>query len=297
MRTIPHYALYGDQAKNSWASIFNFEWIPQRSGPYLWEIQPHVHEAFIQILYLTTGCAEVLLDDAKWKIEAPCLIVVPAHTVHGFRFSTDVDGAVITASQQFLESLAGVAMPALLQIIRKPLVIGVDQSTRHVDALMPLLLAVEREWQVHEDGQVAAGMSLIIAILVQASRISHQQQPASASGNSRKAAQIEKFRTLVEIHFRELISVDAYADKLGLSAGQLSRVCREVLGMSALDMINGRLIHEAERGLIHTSMPVKQLAGLLGFHDPAYFGRFFRKHTGTTPKQFRAKALADLALT
>ena len=60
-RVIPNYALYGDQALPGWQSILDFEWIPQRSMPYNWEIQPHTHEAFIQILLLTEGVAGAAL--------------------------------------------------------------------------------------------------------------------------------------------------------------------------------------------------------------------------------------------
>jgi AraC-like DNA-binding protein len=52
---------------------------------------------------------------------------------------------------------------------------------------------------------------------------------------------------------------------MGLTAGQLSRICREVLGMSALDVINARLVHEAQRELVYSVGSVKQLAAELGF--------------------------------
>jgi AraC family transcriptional activator of pobA len=296
MRNIPHYRLYGDKGGNEWFSAFNFEWIPQRSAGYQWEIQPHVHESFIQILYLTAGSVEISLNNAQWQLEAPGLIVVPARNAHGFYFSSDVNGPVITVDQQFLESLAGVAMPALLPVIRKPLVMPVEPSARHADALLPLLLAIEREWQTPAEGQAAAGMSLVVALLVQIARLSEQfqGQAADSTGNSRKNMQIEKFRALVDRHFKEHLPLIGYADKLGISAGQVSRICRDMLGMSALDVINARLMHEAERDLIYTSVPIKQLAGFLGFEDEAYFGRFFRKHAGMTPKEFRLKALARL---
>lgn len=295
MKTIPNYALYGEQAENSWSSAFNFEWIPERSAPYNWEIQTHVHDAFVQVLYLTSGSVELLLDDAKWHVPSPCILVVPAQTVHAFHFSPDVNGPVITAGQKFLESLASVAMPSLISVIRTPAVFTLNPSTRHADALMPLLLAMEREWQTHSPGKVAAAMVLMIAIFVQISRIGHNTDTPSVSGNSRKTAQLEKFRALIDTHFKQQISVDAYAGKLGVTAGQLSRICREVLGMSALDVINARVIHEAERDLIYTSVPIKQLAAFLGFGDEAYFGRFFKKHTGVTPREFRIKALADMS--
>jgi AraC family transcriptional activator of pobA len=294
-RTIPNYALYGEQVQPGWSNSFNFEWIPERSAPYNWEIQPHTHDAFVQVLYLSQGAAEVLLDAVKHSARAPCLIIVPAGTVHGFHFSRNVNGPVVTASQRALESLAAVVMPELLQIVRKPAVIALEGATRHADALMPLFLAVEREYRTHASGQVAAGMSLLTALLVQISRITSTYRPALTPAGSRKAAKVERFRALVDAKFKARFSVDAYASKLGMTAGQLSRLCREVLGMSSLDVINARVIHEAQRDLVYTSTTVKQLAAALGFDDEAYFSRFFRKQTGQTPMAFRAKALRQMA--
>jgi AraC family transcriptional activator of pobA len=296
MKTIPSYALYGDQTQASWSNAFDFEWIPQRSAPYNWDIQPHVHDAFIQILYVTSGSTEVTLDNAKWHARAPCLLVIPARTVHSLHSTSDINGTVITAAQGFLESLAGVAMPELVSVMRKPAVLLLDESTRHADALMPLMLCIEREWRTHAAGQMAAGMALIIALLVQISRIGSTPQIPAAAGHTRKAAQIQKFRALVDAHFKDHLTIEDYAGKLGISAGQLSRLTRELLGSSPLDVINARIIHEAERDLVYTSTTIKQLAGALGFEDEAYFGRFFRKHTGLSPKEFRRNALAELAL-
>ena len=113
-RVIPNYALYGDQALPGWQSILDFEWIPQRSMPYNWEIQPHTHEAFIQILLLTEGGVEARIDHTSVQVRAPCVLVIPAQTVHGFNFSPDTDGPVVTAAQRPLESLADVLMPELI---------------------------------------------------------------------------------------------------------------------------------------------------------------------------------------
>ncbi|MDB5886248.1 MAG: transcriptional regulator, AraC family, partial [Polaromonas sp.] len=99
-RVIPSYALYGDQAQPSWQNSFDFEWIPQRSGPYNWEIRPHLHEGLIHVMYLTQGSVEALLDNAKWRVLSPCLFVVPAQTVHGWHFSPDVNGPIVTATQR-----------------------------------------------------------------------------------------------------------------------------------------------------------------------------------------------------
>lgn len=295
MKTVPHYALYGEQEGAAWSDGFVFEWIPQRSAPYNWEIQPHVHGAFIQILYLESGSVQAQIGNHIHKATAPCLIVVPAQTIHSFHFSPDVNGPVITAGQQFLESMAAVAMPALQQVIRTPLVIEVDSTMQHVRALRSLALEVEREWKTFATGQSAAGMALIMALLVQVARIRRHASPqAELPGYSRKVAQIEKFRTLIDAHFKDKASVAFYAGKIGVTSGQLTRICREVLDRSALDLINARVISEAERDLIYTVQPVKQIAAFLGFDDEAYFSRFFRKHTGMSPRDFRTRMLAEI---
>jgi AraC family transcriptional activator of pobA len=81
------------------------------------------------------------------------------------------------------------------------------------------------------------------------------------------------------------------AQRLGVTAGQLTRQSQEVLGLSALDVLNARTVHEAQRDLVYTATTVKQLATALGFEDEAYFSRFFKKQTGRTPTEFRAHAL------
>jgi AraC family transcriptional regulator, transcriptional activator of pobA len=293
-RVIPNYALYGDQAQPSWTSRFDFEWIPTRSRSYNWKIRPHKHDAFIQILYLTQGSVEVLVDSARWVMAAPCLILIPAQTVHGFIFSEDVDGPVVTAAQRPLESLASVTMPELLPSLRRPAVIPLDQAGRHAEALMPLFLAIERETQAQEMGQMAVGLSLLTALCVQIARLSNNKALATSAPRNRKTLRVEKFRALVDENYKKHHPITVYAGQLGITPGQLSRLCREVLGVSSLDVINTRLIHEAQRELVYTSSSVKQLADTLGFADETYFGRFFRKHTSLSPREFRARALGAL---
>lgn len=294
LRSIPNYALYGDRAPAVWDTLFDFEWIPQRSGLYNWEIQPHLHDGCVQILLVTSGGGEVLLDEKRWQAEAPCLIVVPARFVHGFHWRPPVDGAVITAAQGPLESLAQVIMPELQEVLHTPMVKNFPRDTPHADALMPLILAIQREWRVPAVGQRAASLSLLTALLVQVARITRTLAPAPESFSSRKAAHLERFRGLVESWFKSHRPLADYASELGLTIGQLTRICREALGMSALAVIQARLLHEAKRDLVYTIRSIKHIATELGFQDEAYFGRFFRKHAGVSPSVFRQQALNQM---
>lgn len=295
--TVRQFALYGTQdASPAWADLVHLERVPERSSLFGWEIDLHFHEGLIQVLYLTAGGAvgSALMDGQRWPLHPPCLVVIPARTVHGFSFHPATDGPVITAAQKPLESLAALAAPELLEHIRRPVVLPVDPGGRHAQALQPLFEVIEQESQ-GDGGVRAAGMPLLVALFVQIARLAQTSAALPGPGRSRKAGQIERFRALLDVHVRQHTPVRSYADALGISVGQLSRLCREVLGMSAQDMVNARVMHEAQRELVYSSLSVKQIAAELGFEDEAYFGRFFKKHTGQRPTDFRREARAQLA--
>jgi len=296
-RVIPNYDLYGEQATPGWSSSFNFEWIPQRSKIYNWTIQPHRHDSFLQILYLKSGYVEVQIDEVKTRADAPCLLVIPSGHVHGFNFSKTIDGPVVTVTQQALESVAASVMPELLETIRTPRILSLQSEMRYIGQLMPLFLSIEQESQTHAVGQMAAGMSLLLALLVQVNRITKLSGLAESQTHhtiSRKTRQLEKFRSLIDRDFRKQHSLQIYANEIGVTVGHLSRLCREVLGRSSLEVINARILQEAERELVYTSVSIQQLAHELGFDDDAYFARFFKKHTGVSPKAYRANYLKKI---
>jgi AraC family transcriptional activator of pobA len=296
---IPNYSLYGDEARPAWLGMVHFERIHERSSLYQYEIAPHFHDGLVQLLYVTSGGGTVTMDAVTHPVRPQTMIVIPARCVHGFHFTPEIDGPVVTAAQRPLESIAEVAAPDLLPHIRRPLVLTVSESVRHVDALMPLFECIEREMRVHASGESAAGTGLLMAIFVQIARLADAlaapKDGPDAPGRSRKAAQVERFRALVDQHFREHLPVEGYAARLGLTPGHLSRLCREVLGISSMDVISARIVHEAERELVYSILGIKQIAGLLGFADDAYFGRYFRKKTGRTPTEFRQAAQQRLA--
>ena len=91
----------------------------------------------------------------------------------------------------------------------------------------------------------------------------------------------------LEAHYLEHWPVSRYADQLGLSTERLNRMVRAETGLNAQALLHQRLVREACRRLVHVAAPVSRLAFELGFEDPAYFCRFFRRHTGVSPTAYR----------
>ena len=67
------------------------------------------------------------------------------------------------------------------------------------------------------------------------------------------------------------------AEALGLSVAHLNSLCRRLAGQSALQILHQRVLLEAKRELVYTSLTINQLADSLGFADPAYFSDVFAR--------------------
>lgn len=294
----PTYGLYGDHSSAGWDIIFNFEWIPQRSSIYNWVIPAHLHEAFIQFLFITEGGGSVLLDDKRWQIRAPALIIIPAYYVHGFDWLHNINGIVITTAQRPLESISQLLYPDLLTTLHTPRAINLpSQKKKNYEAeLMPLIQLIEQEARITETGQNAFSLSLITALLVKVDRILAKEGTQTENNllEGRKNDLLQLFRELINQRFRTHQPLSSYAQELNITSGHLARLCREELGITALNMIHARLIHEAKRDLVYSNISVRQIAEGLGFQDEAYFSRFFKRHTKQSPQTYRSVARQSL---
>ncbi len=295
MREIPSYGLYATHGLDHWVDSVHIESIPKRSSPNNWEIKPHLHQSFIQVLHLTRGGGAVGIGGRIWHVKAPCILSIPEQIVHSFRFLPEVDGPVITAVQHVLELMVGASEPDMLHVVREPIVMEFDENDPDAGELAPLFEAIFAEFRSHRVGQAGICMSLLSALMMRIGRIHHSKGLPLRAGSTRKARQIQKFRELVDHRFRDHAALAVYADELGMTVGNLSRLCRDVLGMPASAVIDARLVREAQRDLVYTSDAIKVLAGRLGFEDEVYFSRFFRKHVGLSPVEFRQQVRDQIA--
>lgn len=97
----------------------------------------------------------------------------------------------------------------------------------------------------------------------------------------------KQFLSLVSNQYREHQDVSYYADRLYVSPKYLSRIVFTTSGRHASEWITDALMTEAKICLRMTEMSLADISARLNFSSPSHFGRFFKRHTGLTPKQFR----------
>ena len=289
MKAIPTYALYGELTENLPPERLHCESIAERSRIYDWEIEPHRHEAFFQILYIRSGSGEARFQATPAAIKPPCVITVPPLAVHGFRFSRNIQGSVLTIVDNYLDTILAGA-PRLRPYLALPQIHRFQARSSEAARIDQLFQSIVAEFGGNSPWRAAAIHANIAMALILAARLQAAREPSPTAPANRKMLHLQRFRALLDSEYRTHKSVAYYAGKLGITPTQLNRVCREVLGKSALGAINARLLLEAERDLVYTFIGVKEIALSLGFSDAGYFSRFFAKHKRCTPTRFREQA-------
>lgn len=285
VNNIPVFKLYGENKAWSTPDLLHCESIPKRSSLHHWEIKPHRHADLFQLLYVQRGQAVVDIEGKRNDVLEAAIQVIPPLTVHGFQFSENIEGYVLTLGAPLvtrLESQLGAPLTVLASCGCYP----VGRDRRSINALFAALL---EEYEGSAPARDVAMHSLVSVLMVWTSRHRQLNTPPSNRGE-RDQHLLSHFIKLVEQHYREHLSVEIFASRIGVSSVHLNSLCRELAGQTALQIIHQRLLLEAKRNLTYTNMSISQLSDSLGFSDPTYFSRFFRRLGGQTPNAFRQSA-------
>ena len=115
------------------------------------------------------------------------------------------------------------------------------------------------------------------------------EQSDQAAAANPKLNKYIAFKLAVETHLTDQHDVHTIAQKLGMTTSTLYGIVKEFSGVSPKEWMTNRLMLEAQRKLQYSNSSVKELAYELGFNDPDYFSRLFKKSTGKSISAFLAE--------
>jgi AraC family transcriptional activator of pobA len=287
LRRIPSFFLYGEAPRDDDEPTLHVEPIEFRSAPHHWKIDPHVHRTLHQVILVLRGRGVSLAEGVMVEYAPPALVVVPAGTVHGFDFEPGTEGFVMSMTDDVLRDISS-RDPRIASLFEKSATLRFPNAALQATDLASGFKLLTREYGSARPGRSLALEGLLKVILANVLRLSHAPAESAEAAAGRHRWLVTRFRELIETAFREGWSLADYAAALNVSQSRLRGACLNVTEQSPMQLVHARILLEAKRQLLYTSMSVSEIAYALGFDDPAYFTRFFSQRTGISPRAFRS---------
>jgi len=245
----------------------------------------HRHDHYF-LLVLTTGEGMHECDFRPHALEPHTIYSMRPGQVHRLELKVGSTGYILQFKADFL---ATAEQGARLVLRRAGHIEVFRTDAERYGELLVLLDRIARAHAAQQQGHlhiVRAYLSAFLADLV-------LQAPSIAPVSEAKGytqERLEELLELIETHVHDTKEVAAYAERMHLSAFQLNAIAKAGAGRTCSELITDQIILEAKRYLLATTDQVTQVADRLGYEDPSYFIRFFKKHTGHTPEGFRQKS-------
>lgn len=282
-----YHGIYGDSKARISHDYLQSQLIVPRQRLTDWGLKPHLHEKLFQLFFLEAGRATFEASEPV-ELSTPCLVIVPANSVHGFTFSPQVKGRTLTLSEALLDTILQATPGVLVELNTVHILSDFNPEVRFVD-----LLALEQ--QIHGEiyselpGKQLALNGYFKLLFVKIFRLLHHHR-GQAENPNRALHYFREFQKAIERTAPFEKKISQFAQELRITQVHLNRICQAVKGKTAQQVVQAHTIRKAHNYLLYTSLSVAEIAYELQFVDPGYFTRFFRKQTGLSPGAYRAKA-------
>jgi AraC-like DNA-binding protein len=264
---------------------FTMSELRQRGGDAV--LTTHQYE-FHKLVLVTQGTCTQVVDFEPIDCAPGSLLALRPGQAHNFGRDQAWDGWNVLFRPEFVLPVSNAtrSLKLAFDLERLP-----DHLALRGKERQAVTRAIE---QMHADAQLEAPLDDVNALLrhqlyalLTRLCILEGRRQGQASVMSSALQRFQRFQQLVEERFAQWHQVADYADRLGYTEKSLTRALTESTGNTAKAFITARIVLEAKRLLVHTDLPVANIAERLGFDEPTNFGKFFKREAGDAPAAFR----------
>ena len=249
-----------------------------------------------KVILIRKGKGQLTFDTAKYDFSEDCLIRFPIYQPFQIEATGPLDGILLQFHPDFFWNHKYDIELTSKQVLFKsigeiPLIkISKEEMAQLLYPLDHLLLELSSD----RLGRYDIAISWVKIFMIYASRIKMERGMMHFETLSAVHYIIRELVNAVEQHFQHKHRPADYAKLLNVTVKTLNRMAKQHLEKTVGDMISERIITQAKHELYLSDKPVKQIALELGFHDVAYFSRFFKVQTSASPYVYR-KSLRENA--
>lgn len=235
------------------------------------------------LLLLTQGT--LLMDETGRDLSGPALAFWPAAKGPKLTLKAGSSARLLGLSDAILLDAIGARSESvhLRMLVENPFTaqLSIKPDIPQIETLF--------DWFAHEleaqERRSPMSLSAFLRLLLIAALRVHSPDVSTAAHETTNV--LREFRHLVELHYRDHWPVSKYADQLGVEYDRLHRICKRETARTPAELVHERLTAEAKARLENSGLPLKKIAGDLGFADASRFSHFFKRRTDMSPGTYR----------
>ena len=275
------------KSKDSSRSDIYIRTFQQHKVDHPFVMKAHSHDFYLVMLF-TKGRGEHSIDFNTYTVNRGSVFFMSPSEIHSWNFSDDTDGYVLFFNHSFY------LMDALSkQLFKLPFFKSKDkirhallneEELKNIEIVFKSIVIEAESASAFKNAILRSYLDVLLFKFADIITINNDEriQPISL---------VPELEILIESFFMEHQPVSFYAEKLNTTSQQLNSITKNYLNKTVAELIQERMIAEAKRLMVYSSITISEIAYQLNFNDNSYFNRFFKKAEKCTPEQFRKRFL------
>ncbi|MFC0512767.1 helix-turn-helix transcriptional regulator [Mucilaginibacter angelicae] len=243
---------------------------------------------YFMLIWIVAGNGYYRLNLQKESVNTNQLLLIKPGQLHDLKFSSGLQGYVISFTDSFLDIedySREAAYSPIYQMFSQTQIVSINSEL--ADDMNDITEIMMKEYSRHNLYRAEILKRYFKIFLIYLSR--QLESIELAPKQSRNTAILQNFMALLDKNFREYKMVADYADRLSVTPNYLNEVVKKLTGQSAGHHIRQRVAAEAKRQAVHPDNCMKKIAYDLGFCDMAHFSKFFKNTTGVSFSDFKKR--------
>lgn len=246
----------------------------------------HFKNKFYAVLILKDAEGSIVIDDREFNVKPGKFFFINYNQVYHFKNIQCNDGNVLMFTKSFYNYVYTGNKMIKSDTALNDVAPFIKLSDENLADLAQTYDELQNEYFKSRLLRKEIICLLLKVFVLKYIRNSNKKNHINRSVDHKKQI-VNEFSNLVNQHFKDLKTTSQYASKLNLTANYLNALIKESLDISAGQLIKNRVILEAERLLLHTTLSVTQISSELGFNDNSHFGKYFKSAMKYSPNQYR----------
>lgn len=239
---------------------------------------------FFALLIVTKGRGSHQIDLNHYSLKKGTVLKIAKGQVHAFVRDVSYDGILVVFTEEFvLRYFSQSSIEIISHLYNYHLSDPIVSHTAFVDQFLEMANDELSNKTMYAHKNILA--NILELFLLRLERHAHLRTFVDIRESH--ITRFGQFKNLVEKHFQETRNVKDYAKLMHISTRHLNNIVQKLTLNTAKHFIDQYVILEIKRNILSTNLSLKEIAFAVGFQEVTNFTKFFKKHTQSTPREYK----------